>query len=208
MTQEEKARRYDEAIEKFDVILNLNTVKESGTIFADDVRKIFPELKESDDDRIRKGIIRNLEYLMDRAEGFVKDELKERIAWLEKQGEQKSACEVKPKFNVGDIIKPKCYNETHSIKAIGERYYILDVDIKIPFRDEDDWELVGQNSVWSEEDEKFVHGLMRGLSAKRDIHGHTTFSSDGIDITKTIDWLEHLKDRYTWKPSDEQMDKK
>jgi len=42
-------------------------------------------------ERIRKGIIRNLEYLMDKSEGFVKDELSERIAWLERQGEQKSA---------------------------------------------------------------------------------------------------------------------
>ena len=50
---EEKAKRYDEAIEKFDVILHLNTVKESGTIFADDVRKILPELKESEDEKIR-----------------------------------------------------------------------------------------------------------------------------------------------------------
>lgn len=66
-------------------------LKEQGLEYKDG--KIVPiedntELKESDE-RIRKGIIRNLEYLMDRAEGFAKDELKERIAWLEKQGEQK-----------------------------------------------------------------------------------------------------------------------
>ena len=63
-------------------------LKEQGLEYKDG--KIVPiedknELKESEDERIRKGIIRNLEYLMDRAEGFVKDELKERIAWLEKQ---------------------------------------------------------------------------------------------------------------------------
>lgn len=57
LTIEQKAQRYDEAIEKFGVILNLNTVKESGTIFADDVRKIFPELKESEGERIRNEII-------------------------------------------------------------------------------------------------------------------------------------------------------
>ena len=58
---EEKAKAYDEAIEKFDVILNLNTVKKSGTIFADDVRKIFPELKESEDEKwIPKEIIKYL----------------------------------------------------------------------------------------------------------------------------------------------------
>ena len=81
MTIEQKAKAYDEAIEKFDVILNLNTVKESGTIFADDVRKILPELKESEDERIRKTLI-------DMLKNDEKCYLKE-IAWLEKQGEQK-----------------------------------------------------------------------------------------------------------------------
>ena len=60
-------------------------------------------------------------------------------------------------------------------------------------------------TTWSEEDEMFVHGLIRGLAAKRDIHGHTTFSSDCIDITEAINWLKSLKKRYTWKPSDEQI---
>lgn len=44
-----------------------------------------PEDEENKDERIRKGIIRNLQYLMDRSEGFVKEDLQERIAWLEKQ---------------------------------------------------------------------------------------------------------------------------
>ena len=41
---------------------------------------------ENEDERIRKGIIRNLQFLMDRSEGFVKEDLQERIAWLEEQG--------------------------------------------------------------------------------------------------------------------------
>ena len=86
---EEKAKRFDEVIEKFDVILNLNTVKESGTIFAEDVRKIFPELKASDDERIIKGIIKETKGSDVRLfETLTNDEF---IAWLEKQGEQKPA---------------------------------------------------------------------------------------------------------------------
>lgn len=57
-----------------------------------------------------------------------------------------------------------------------------------------------QKPAWSEEDEMFVHGLIRGLAAKRDIHGHTTFSSDCIDITETINWLESLKNRVLLYP--------
>lgn len=64
---------------------------------------LFPELIEDEDERIRKGIIRNLQYLMDRSEGFVKEDLQERIAWLEKQGEQ-PIDKIEPKFKVGDFI--------------------------------------------------------------------------------------------------------
>lgn len=42
-------------------------------------------------------------------------------------------------------------------------------------------------------DEKFVHGLIRGLTAMRDIFGRTTFSSDNLDITETINWLKSLR---------------
>lgn len=87
---EEKAKRYDEAIEKFEVILNLNTVKESGTIFADDVRKILPELKESEDEKTIKFIANELACIRATDEkGTCRyEELTKAIAWLEKQGEK------------------------------------------------------------------------------------------------------------------------
>jgi len=67
---------------------------------------------------------------------------------------------------------------------------------------------IAEMQKWNEEDEKFVHGLIRGLSAKRDIYGHTTFSSDGIDITETIDWLKSLKYRVQPKQEWSEEDKK
>ena len=67
-------------------------------------------------------------------------------------------------------------------------------------------------TTWSEEDEMFVHGLIRGLAAKRDIHGHTTFSSDCIDITEAINWLNSIKGRVQpkqkWSEEDEKKIKK
>lgn len=77
-------KKYKEALERAKDYFKAN--QKLGELEENDMLSdIFPELKESEDERIRKGIIRNLEYLADRAEGFVKDELKERIAWLEKQ---------------------------------------------------------------------------------------------------------------------------
>ena len=83
---EQKSKRYDEVIEKFDVILNLNTVKESGTIFVNDVRKILHELKEDEDERIRKWIRKELEskYVVDNTVNNVLAD--KALAWLEKQG--------------------------------------------------------------------------------------------------------------------------
>lgn len=80
LTIEQKAQRYDEALERARKCLD---EKRDTCFVRPDV--IFPELAESEDERIRKGIIRNLKYLADKAQGFVKDELEERIAWLEKQ---------------------------------------------------------------------------------------------------------------------------
>ena len=105
---EEKAKRYDEAIERAKGVIEQNPLME---YLKKGIEYILPELKEDKDEEIRKGIISNLEYLMDRAEGFVKDELKERIAWLEKQGEQKPVDKVEPKFYEGEWL---CENEPNN----------------------------------------------------------------------------------------------
>jgi hypothetical protein len=105
---EQKAKRYDEAIEKFGVILNLNTVKESGTVFVDDVRKILPELKESEDENVGKSLIAHLKECRNqcRSEVMIREYAKW-ITWLEKQGEQKPTDKAEPKFRKGDWITIK-----------------------------------------------------------------------------------------------------
>jgi hypothetical protein len=105
-------KKYKEALEELRGLLE-GIREEKREILEEDITSIFPELQENKDERIREGIILNLEYLMDRAEGFVKDELKERIAWLEKQGEQKqqgkSALEAinEEKVDNANKVEPK-----------------------------------------------------------------------------------------------------
>ena len=77
MTQEEKAEAYSKAVEK---------AKQEYSITTSEDRKqwleeLFPELRESEDEKIRKEI---LDYI-DKSTGC-----KRWVAWLEKQGEQKS----------------------------------------------------------------------------------------------------------------------
>ena len=206
MTQEEKARAYDEALKVAEKYHN-------GTL-KDVMETIFPELKESEDERIRKGIIRNLEYLMDRAEGFVKDELKERIAWLEKQGEHKPDDKVEPKFKIGDIIRLKDGDglEWTVEGVLNNGYYTIVCADRDDFIQLDDkWELVEQKPAWSEEDERLRTSCIKHIEEeleriRNDKYGH----SEIISVLKEscrerINWLKSIKDKYTWKPSDEQI---
>ena len=54
-----------------------------------------------------------------------------------------------------------------------------------------------QNPVWSEEDEKKFSDILAILRGGENCY----YNSPTL-----IDWLKSLKDRYTWKPTEEQMD--
>ena len=85
---EEKAKRYDEAIERAKCWRNALNADKMPTFANRVIEELFPELKESEDERIRKSLIKHLEQ---ERGSLSNDEAGEAIAWLEKQGEQKSA---------------------------------------------------------------------------------------------------------------------
>jgi len=78
---EEKAKAYDKALEKARQLCAYPTTKP----FISDLQDLFPELKESEDEEIRKGIIAILNNYVDNSNIF-KAKI---LALLEKQGEQK-----------------------------------------------------------------------------------------------------------------------
>lgn len=89
MTDKEKAKAYDEAIERAKELYDNEIAEE-----------IFPELKESEDEKIRKEIIsilRNAYWTSNR------NRFNELVAWLEKQNKN-STDKTKPRFNVGDWV--------------------------------------------------------------------------------------------------------
>ena len=113
MTQEEKAKAYDEALERARALNNGEDVDvEAGTTTCE---YIFPELKESEDEKIKELLKHYLEVrrcqTKDNEEYINCNHF---LAWLEKQGEQPKeiTCthEVEtekaqiPKFKVGDWI--------------------------------------------------------------------------------------------------------
>jgi len=102
MTQEEKAKRYDELLLKLQKAkVDDNVCDEMYYRVIDD---IVPELKESEDEKIRKALIRTFNELRtnEHINGVLVGDI---LTWLEKQGEQKQD----PCNNCKDIML-NCHN--------------------------------------------------------------------------------------------------
>ena len=148
---EQKAKRYDEAIEKAKDMLSYKEVH------REDMEYLFPELAEPEDERIRKSLIEWLEDFPDTIwKGHYKKDI---IAWLEKQStlakvsedEQKPAEEynitgigskhaegklgemiknlkpvnVEPKFKVGDWVVNNQTSNIYLVKEVKDDKYFL-----------------------------------------------------------------------------------
>lgn len=134
MTTEEKAKAYDELFVKASRIYN----KENDMLIMHTIEVLFPELKGSDGERIRKALIsflkspfvnenitdekvtpwiawlEKLKVFAEHGDGlyyfgnngftYVGNPTCDNVLWIEKQGEQKPASKVKPKFKADDFI--------------------------------------------------------------------------------------------------------
>lgn len=92
---------------------------------------IFPELKENEDERIRKAIICGMNALKEnrKSETFATIPIDDCIAWLEKQREQKTIDNDGPKFHPGDWIIDNEYGEVLKVtKADANSYEITTQD--------------------------------------------------------------------------------
>jgi hypothetical protein len=143
-TIEEKAKAYDEALDRARVYWetddnNTLDIKARGTM-----EYLFPELAESEDEKIRKEILEVAETVVSR-DGTLygkKYNCREWIAWLEKQGKKQPfdyenvniqpkdfATKVESKFKVGDWV---VHDMSDGRKAIGQivnitnKSYVLD----------------------------------------------------------------------------------
>ena len=87
----EHEKKYNEALER------AREYKKHGYMMINAaLDNIFPELAESEDEKIRKSLI---DMLKNDEKCYIKE-----IAWLEKQGEHKSVDKTKPMFKEGDWI--------------------------------------------------------------------------------------------------------
>ena len=172
-------QKYKEALEKARQFSERPLEEDSSTI----VEYIFPELKESEDERIRKELITHC-----RNTRCVTEEGAERIAkwiaWLEKQGEKKSSDEV---LKIRQEVYQSGYND-------GYKHGIEDVK-----------QGEQKSHAWSKEDERNLKGIIDEIEANK----NTAPDYDLATYDRFLSWLKSIKKRVqpqnTWKPSEEQM---
>ena len=93
--------KYEQALERARIWKDKSGMSEDKQGILDD---IFPELAESEDERIRKALMQNLKERFgtkgNMGEGL---DMPDVLAWLEKQG-KRPINKVEPKFKDGDIV--------------------------------------------------------------------------------------------------------
>jgi len=213
-TIEEKAKRYDEAIEALRSLFAEQAIKHCDRVNIKDITNIFPELKESKGEKTK----RILHSISSKISFHLRDIFTEEEfqcfdawshAWLEKQGDQTSANKIEPKFKVKYAGSEYNVFETKDIAGV-TFYGIEDEPNHIDYVKADNCEIISggygikengspyptkpavfseQNPTWSEEDENRFNNLIFLVEC-----------SEENDATKEgfirfINKLKSLKDR-------------
>ena len=171
--------------------------KDNNTMATQILEKFFPELKESEEERIRKALIRffskGAEY--DSSTNGIKD--RNIIAWLEKQ--------KKENFIDKNLVK----EEAHQIAWETSKHYdpnackqewceMAALDMAYWFENQSE-----QKPAWSEEDERNLEGIIDEIEAnKNDAPDYDLVTYDGF-----LSWLKSLKDRIQPQPKQEWSEK-
>lgn len=92
MTTDEKAKAYEMALEGARKELGVD--RKEWEVVQQVLHNIFPELRESEDERIRKAIVGLIEELQRSDKNFAGVELADMLSYLEKQKEQKPRWEI------------------------------------------------------------------------------------------------------------------
>lgn len=204
---EEKAKRYDEA---FNVALE---TYQTQPMYKNWLEKMFPELKESEDEKIRKHLIKH--FGNKSKEDWNDVPVKSILAWLEKQGEH---ADFLNKIQIGDKVTrnedgvlvnlsqlnrvAKKQGEQKPVFEMKTPEESLGVDSGTYNKIVDECIYGEQKPACSEEDESRMDNLCHFLEEYgNQYYGHLTLQG-------TISWLKSLKDRVQPKQRWSEEDKK
>ena len=223
---EEKAKRYDEVVDEIkklrDMLLKEGVINKDG-IICDNFNRIFPELKESEDEKIRKAIIEFFE-LQDDNTTYSLVPKKDILAWLGKQGEQNPIIEMElpeecrriSSKEYNEIVDDCICSESEPINNVAPKFHIGDT-VKDPygslyyitemttdcyktdggrfilFKNQDAYTLFSV-TPWRGEDETIMYDIIQENKLNE----------------KQTDWLKEIKHRiitqpWRWTPTEEQM---
>jgi hypothetical protein len=222
---EEKAKAYDEAKARISKAYNDNRC----TIGF--MNEIFPSLKESEDERTWI-----INYLSNRILNSTiiaeKENLKKAIAWLEKQDEQIQVIDYPnnlPKDN-WELIHEFVNKFGRMPKDEDELNVLIEYVLKRqnPAWSEEDKKYLNnlyriinsyRENTSNETDKARANGCEKWLKSLKDrVQPKQEWSEEDKNMLQSIldeyksmptekrNWLKSLKERYTWKPSDEQME--
>ena len=192
-------KKYEKLVDAVKVLRDNNPSDEGIQNWVSDN---VPELKESEDEKIRKVLL-----------GFLENELKKHgneewdgciyttdvIAWLEKQGSQNLANSAKTcKDEQKPKEKTKIYDSMDDLiaDALIEEIEGSELDDRGKYNRIHWIESHRQKHPWSEEDETKL------TTARTFIRNTSLIGNDGIKEA-TIDWLNGLKDRVQQHPKQE-----
>jgi hypothetical protein len=200
LTIEEKSKAYDKA---------LSVAQETYAtqpMYRDWLEKMFPELKESKDERIMKELIKffRMGAKYNSSTNGIPD--KDIIAWLEKQNKQKPAwseddegiCRAiindianDKSMCTFDISKGICDEQINWLKSLKER---VACEANCTTAKE-----------WSKEDEIWIDRACMLLDELNHL-STLTLAKIPSNVNDIISHLKSIKDRYTWKPSNMELE--
>lgn len=116
MNVEEKAKRYEESLERLKGLIEV-TREDKCAIMEEDLIDIFPELKELEDEKIKEELIFYLGDMPEDTELRNGATNRDVLAWLEKQSEKPTWSEEDEK-----LYKLSVENLTELMHRFGEEY--------------------------------------------------------------------------------------
>jgi hypothetical protein len=157
---------------------------------------IIPELKESEDEKIRKSLSAYFAKFKPNDMWDADFSFGDIVAWLEKQGEKKPVNNVEPKFKVGDKIQYlKGCGTIMTIEKIENDEYIYANNLgHTTIEDGNKWYLVERNPTWSKEDEDYFDAIIVKLEVTQE---------DAALTDNQMNFLKSLKNRIQLQPKQE-----
>ena len=180
-TIEEKAKAYDEALERAKAY-HRNELTGSR---KEMIEYIFPQLCESEDEKIRKKLVQFLTDVKNISEDS-------RNSWAVRKGDAEMCATFLAYLEKQKEKNPTSFNEPYN----PDEYEVVMEGNATSLRHK--WQ---KSAEWSEEDEK-----MRNLAIEwaETMSGQCSFvDMDSTDFRKIVTWLKSL--RPSWKPSKEEM---